>query len=192
MARLTSAASVLISDDVSFFMCRHSNLALGFAQAFSFTISSRKPDGLTRRRRQQPLAVASPLSRVAPLVGGASAFIVRCLAVASCVLFFTAEFRQQIKPIAVTYFTFMLWSIHHYRITSIALHAVDPREDFSLYSSAVRTVALKDAVPCEQDSIGSTTTPNQSPEPTRIIAVSCPQGFQWFHIAGSGWLSFFR
>src|ERR1035437_5490676 len=76
MARLTSAASVLISDDVSFFMCRHSNLALGFAQAFSFTISSRKPDGLTRRRRQQPLAVASPLSRVAPLVGCASAFIV--------------------------------------------------------------------------------------------------------------------
>jgi hypothetical protein len=34
--------------------------------------------------------------------------------------------------------------------------------------------------------------PNKSPEPTRIIAVSCPQGFQWFHIAGSGWLSFFR
>ena len=34
--------------------------------------------------------------------------------------------------------------------------------------------------------------PNQSPEPTRIGAVSCPQGFQWFHITGSGWLSFFR
>lgn len=37
-----------------------------------------------------------------------------------------------------------------------------------------------------------TMTPNKSPEPTRIGAVSCPQGFQWFHIAGSGWLSFFR
>jgi hypothetical protein len=37
-----------------------------------------------------------------------------------------------------------------------------------------------------------TMTPNKSPEPTRIGAVSCPQGFQWFHITGSGWLSFFR
>ena len=34
--------------------------------------------------------------------------------------------------------------------------------------------------------------PNKSPEPTRIVAVSCPQGFQWFHSFSSGWLSFLR
>ena len=38
----------------------------------------------------------------------------------------------------------------------------------------------------------TTVLSNKSPEPTRIGAVSCPQGFRWFHIAGSGWLSFFR
>jgi hypothetical protein len=34
--------------------------------------------------------------------------------------------------------------------------------------------------------------PNKSPEPTRIGAVSGSRSRWLFHIAGSGWLSFFR
>jgi hypothetical protein len=34
--------------------------------------------------------------------------------------------------------------------------------------------------------------PNKSPEPTAIIAVSCPQGFLIRHVTVAPWLSFFR
>jgi hypothetical protein len=36
------------------------------------------------------------------------------------------------------------------------------------------------------------TPPNQSPEPTRVGAVSNPRRFGLFIVAGRGWLSFFR
>ena len=114
------------------------------------------------------MALAVPLSRFTPRVGGGSAFFVG---------------HKFIRYEKINYSFSRRWS------QAVIFEAVEHRLFASWLCSAVSAILLPDAEFCPSMSLSFTHRPNQSPEPT---AVGAYRSAVAVHAASRRWLSFFR